>query len=571
MKTRWLTPLLLTPLATALLGAADPKVAEGPVVTAMRAELDRTMHALHLPDAGAPYYTAYWVIDEEERSVEASLGAIVSDNASRGRYARVELRVGNNTYDNSNFGGGASADGDFVHEADILAPRQAPLGDDAEALRRELWLGTDVAYKNAVETLQKKRAAKQTEIAARAEVPSFSDDKSATFVEKDEAPGKGVPNYPELAAHVSAVFRAFGDVQRSEVHVLDTTTKRRFVASDGGLVVETSRLGGVEITCSGQADDGMAVERSAFLPATASGAMDEKAATAEAGRIARELSALRRAPVTEDYTGPVLFEGKAAAQLAYELLGDSLSGTPPPEGSDGLESPLSRRLGKRILPRDFAIVDDPTLTEFEGTPLLGHYHVDDEGIVGLRTSLVEDGHLKTFLMSRAPREGVTRSNGHGRSGLVGWARGQPSNLLLSTPHGLTKQALRARLLAAIREEREPFGLVVTELEPRTSATGGDVMPPAQVAYRITADGRESLLRGVSFGSIGVRDLRDVMAAGRVPYVYGFVSETQGGLDLGTSVVSPALLFEDVEVRGPTSPNKRPPVVPRPPVDPTHHP
>jgi TldD protein len=560
---------LLAGLLPGLLGAAEPKPpgpGDAALIAAMRAELARTSHDLHLPNAGAPYYASYWVLDADERSVEASLGTIVSDDAALGRYVRVELRVGSPAYDNSNFGGGVTVDGDFVSE-DVLSPRRAPLDDDALALRRELWLATDLAYKNAVETLEKKRAAKQTEIAARAEVANFSADRSTTYV-GDELPPAAKNAVPsrELAAHVSAVFRAFGDVQRSEARVLETTTRRRFVSTDGGLVVESERTGGVEITCSGQASDGMVVERAVFVPAAPSGAIDEAAAKSEAGRIAREVSLLVRAPVAEDYAGPVLFEGKAAAQLAYEMLGDSLSGTPPPEGSEGLEKPLSRRLGKRILPKEFTVVDDPTLTEFEGTPLLGHYHVDDEGIVGQRVSLVEGGHLKTFLMSRAPREGVSHSNGHGRSGLVGWARGVPSNLIVSTRKGLSKAALRARLAAAVREEGESYGLVVTELEPRSGATSGDVIPPAQLAYRVAPDGSETLVRGVNFGALGIRALRTILAAGEKPAVYAFVAETQGGVDVGTSVVAPAMLFEDVEVQAPSTPNKRPPIVPRPKID-----
>jgi len=49
-------------------------------------------------------------------------------------------------------------------------------------------------------------------------------------------------------------------------------------------------------------------------------------------------------------------------------------------------------------------------------------------------------------------------------------------------------------------------------------------------------------------------------------VYSFVAESDGGLDTPVSVVAPSLLFEDIEVRGPTTPSKRPPVVPRPPLD-----
>jgi len=338
------------------------------------------------------------------------------------------------------------------------------------------------------------------------------------------------------------------------------------VSSEGSTAVEPGRFAGIEITCAGQAEDGMPLERTAFLAAKAEGALSEPSAKSEAKRIARELGDLVRAPVTDDYVGPVLFEGKAAAQLAYELLGESLSGTPPPEGNDDMESPLSRKRGRRVLPRGVDVFDDPTLTEYGGVPLLGHFAVDDEGILATRASLVEDGRLVGFLMSRAPREGVPHSNGHGRSGLVGWARGRVANLFVSGKGGLGKRELRRRLLDAVREEGERTGFVITELEPRTSATSGELVPAAQLAYRVGLDEKETLVRGVTIADLSVRDLRDVLAIGRDTTVYGFLAESEGGLDTGVSVVAPAFLLEDVELHGPKTPNRRPPVVPRPPLD-----
>ena len=552
-------------IALGTLAASEPKALDAVAIAAMRAELARTMSSLRLPGAAAPYYAAYWVVDVDERSVEATLGTLVSDDSSRERFVKVELRVGTRISDNSNFVGAPGEGGDFMKDTELLSPRTAPLDDDVIALRRQLWLATDAAYKGSVETLERKRAAKQSEIAARHEVPSFSEEKSAKLVVKDE-PTAPEGDLVDLAKRASAVFRSFPEVQKSSVHVLDTSARRRFVASDGGLVVEPSRVSGVEITCEGQADDGMSLERTAFFSADKNGALAVDRAVSEARRIGSELTALRRAPVVEDYSGPVLFEGKAAAQLAYEMLGESLSGTPPPEGNDELESPLSRKLGKRILPRGFTVVDDPTLTAYDGTPLLGHYAVDDEGIAAKRVVLVEDGHLKSFLMSRAPRDGLDESNGHGRSGLVGWARGHVGNLVVTAKGGLTKHELRAHLAAEVRDEGLDFGIVVTELSTRTSATSGEVMPAAQVAYQVTPEGRETLLRGATIAPLSVRDLRDVLATGQGGAVYGFVTENDAGTDIPASIVAPALLFEDMEIRGPSTPNKRPPVVPRPPLD-----
>ncbi|HEX7670605.1 MAG TPA: metallopeptidase TldD-related protein, partial [Polyangiaceae bacterium] len=520
--------LRLAPAAVLTLGAAEPSPMDSKVFDAMRAELERTTADLRLPNAPAPYYAGYWVVDASERSVEASLGAVVSDETTKDRFVRVELRVGSHDSDNSNYAGKAT-DGDFMREAELLSPRPAPIDDSPQTLQHVLWLATDAAYKGAVETLERKRATKQSEIAMRGDVPSFSIEPATFLVVPEPASVGGDVDPRALGRQVSAIFRAIPEVQKSEVHVLQTSTRRRFLSSEGSLAVEPARFSGIEITCEGQAEDGMPLERTAFLAAPVGGALSPRAGEEEARRIGRELSALGHAAVVEDYAGPVLFEGRAAAQLVYELLGESLSGTPSPEGNEEMEGHLSRKLGRRILPRGVNVVDDPTLGSEGGSPLLGHYALDDEGVPGERVSLVEDGRLTHFLMSRTPREGVLRSNGHGRSGLVGWARGHVSNLMMSATgkSALAKPALRARFLGAVRDEGGKFGIIVTELEPRTSATNGEVMPTVQVAYRVALDGKETLVRGATLAPMNVRDLRDILAVGQGGTVYSFLSESDG--------------------------------------------
>jgi hypothetical protein len=312
-----------------------------------------------------------------------------------------------------------------------------------------------------------------------------------------------------------------------------------------------------------QADDGMILTRSASLASLSTEPPPPDAAEALARQLANELQTLRKSPVVADYTGPVLFEGHAAAQIAHELLSESLSGTPAPKGAEGFESPLARKLGKRILPKEFSAVDDPTLSTYRGIPLLGHYAVDDEGVPPEAVNLIEKGRLRAFVMSRTPSKEIAKSNGHGRNGLVGWARGRVGNLILSSQSGLSAAALRARLLRTVREEGLPYGLVVKELELRASASNGQVIPEPELVYRLTPDGKEELVRGATFGPLSVRDLRDILAAGRDAAAHSFAMPSAGGFGIPATVVSPSLLFEDVEVKRRTEPNKRPPLVPRP--------
>ncbi len=158
------------------------------VQRALSDELARSMSELHLGDESRPYYLGYTVYDLEQASVNATLGALTASHAYRGRILRTDLRVGDPSFDNSNFEGGARVE-------------TVPIEDDYAALRRELWLRTDEAYKAALETLARKRAAAEGQAAAAA-------DEAAVGDFSKEAPAHLEVPFPAGAAEPEALREA---------------------------------------------------------------------------------------------------------------------------------------------------------------------------------------------------------------------------------------------------------------------------------------------------------------------------------------------------------------------------
>lgn len=547
-------------LVVPLLFALPPN--DEPTLRAMQSELQRSTDKLRLPNRPPPYFISYWAVDMDQHDVEAVLGTVVFSNHERGRRVHVELRVGSPMLDNSNFVARPSFFS-FEFGAPEGGPRPAPQRDRF-GLRHTLWLATDSAYKRAVETLEHKHAARQAEVEEKESAPNFSREKPTKLLVDTDYAVENDHDHEALAKRVSAIFREYPAIHAGSVRLTVSTERRYFVSSEGSRVVMPTPYTELSISCATQADDGMALSRSTSIASLSVTPPDEAKTIAEARRIAGELDALRAAPVIEDYSGPVLFEGKAAAQIMYDLLGEAVSGTPAAKGIEYSEGPLARKLGKRVLPKSFSVFDDPTLTEYEAHPLLGHYLVDDEGIPPQRVSLVEEGRLKGFVMSRTPRKEIPQSNGHGRSGLDGWARGKIGNLIVKSSGGLSQQALRARLLRTVREEGGSYGLVIRELEPRQSASNGQAVPDPELLYKLTLDGKEQLVRGATIAQLSVRALREILATGNRSWVYGFAAPSNG-FAIPTSVVAPSLLFEDIEVKKRSEPNKRPPLIPRPPL------
>ena len=129
--------------------------------------------------------------------------------------------------------------------------------------------------------------------------------------------------------------------------------------------------------------------------------------------LAASLTARAAAPKGEDYSGPVLFEGRAGAQLFAEVLGRNLalSRRPVMEPGRGGAVPVSElegRQGARILPESFDVVDDPTQKEWRGRPLFGSYEVDREGVAPQAACVGGKGSAEDFSAHAAAGAGIFR-------------------------------------------------------------------------------------------------------------------------------------------------------------------
>jgi hypothetical protein len=77
------------------------------------------------------------------------------------------------------------------------------------------------------------------------------------------------------------------------------------------------------------------------------------------------------------------------------------------------------------------------------------------------------------------------------------------------------------------------------------------------------DGRQEQVRGAELYEIAPRDLKDIQATGRSPSVITVTHLSAGAVTTAASDWSPALMFDDVEIRRPSGAHELPPVLPRP--------
>ena len=294
----------------------------------------------------------------------------------------------------------------------------------------------------------------------------------------------------------------------------------RFVSNEGTHVRVQESMGTVEIQAAAQSSDGMIVRDLAiFYTRDPAKMFPEEELTKAAHSVGEQVLKMAAAPLGDNYTGPILFEGQASPQLMAEILGRNLHISRKPVGAPGAatqstSTELEGRRGVRIMPEFFDVTDDPT------APLFGHEVVDDEGVPDKPISLVEKGVLKDFLRTRQPVRGYDDSNGHARlSGNYGAEIPVPTNLIIKARETSPLSDLRKKLIDLIDQRGLPYGIIIRKMDFPSSASidearriisaasaGGSNHPisiPLYV-YRLYTDGHEELVRGERFKGVNAR-------------------------------------------------------------------
>jgi predicted Zn-dependent protease len=459
--------------AAVMLGTAAEALGQNQfIIKAMKDEMGRAMSGLRIDTMKSPYYLAYTVFDQEWYSVRASMGSLLSSSDfPRSRPINVQLRVGSKNFDNTNFAsftamGNRSRLASVAEDGTLYSAFEGDYG----AMRRDFWLATDILYKRALDNLSKKRAVLQNRVRTDS-TPDFSSaiPYSVTTAPLTEKFDK--QQWEEKVKRLSAVFKKYTAIQKSDVSAGCATSYTYFLNNEGSQVNRGSLRAYVEITASTQASDGMPLnDFVAFYATSLRELPDENEMIHQIEAMAKDLTARRDAALIDSYSGPVLFEKQAAAEVIAQALGPSLCNIREPILDNAqLEQmiknqmgdySMQNKIGAKVLADFLSVMDDPTKTSYKGSVLIGGYPVDAEGVPAREVRVVEKGILKTLLTSRTPHKRIAESNGHSR-GLAHQAFF--SNLIVTTTKPMKDTELKNTLLAMCKERGLDFGIIVRKM------------------------------------------------------------------------------------------------------------
>ena len=512
-----------------------------PVLKAMVAELKRSQEKLQLGQLQRPYYIDYQVTEVQDYVVDATLGAVRSDQTNTGRLVRVVVRIGDYKQDSY-----------YAEGTGSMEPM--PLDNNEMALRHQLWLATDNAYKAALSGLTEKQAALKN-VVVETDLPDFSQEQPVESVGDLARLGVDLDKWKQLARATSDLFRADPDLDASETSLHFRIVNRYFVNTEGTVTRHGSAAYAFTFAGSGQAADGMRLDRShGYIVSRPEELPTPDQVHKDAQQLVGTFAALRKAPLVEDdYHGPVLFSADAATALVERLVAPNILGVRPDPGNPArTRGEFASYYKSRVLPDFLNVVDDPSTIAVGGQTLLGSYEVDDEGVRAAPITLVDKGTLTHYLLGRQPIKDFLHSNGHGRSSNSMRSSPSPqiSNLIVKASNGVPFEELKKKLIEMCKDQGRPYGYYV-------ETTGVRLAP--RLLWRIYAsDGHMELVRGATLNQLDTRTLRsDIIAAGNDEYVYNRTDP------LPSAIVAPSLLFDDLEIQRANRTREKPPQYPAP--------
>jgi len=535
------------------------------LLDAMTTELHRAFTSLGRETTGnqesskqlPPYFLSYSVSDASFVSIQAQYGAVVASSVSHVRVADVQVRVGDPKLDNTH----------GTHRGSAVNSLQLPLTDDREALARSLWLATNTGYGTALDNYL--RVKTEAEVRAKEEdtSPDFSQESPQTYLGKP-APLVSVDRgaWEQRVAALSKIFRDYPDVYQNVVVLTGQNETDYFASSEGSQIVAPHLQARLVVFAATRADDGMDLFRAqTFEAETVAGLPAQAELEAAIRELGKSLEALRKAPVTEPFDGPAILSGRAAAVFFHEVLGHRLEGQRQRGDEEG--QTFTKEVGNEILPTFLSVADDPTQSTFGKTWLSGTYEYDDEGQKARRVNLIDNGVLKTFLMSRLPIASFGASNGHGRAQSGRVPTGRQGNLIVTSTKSVPESELRKQLIDEAKKQGKPYGLYFEDISSgdsettRRSPQAFQVVP--LVVWRVYADGRpDELVRGVSIVGTPLSALKRILATGDKSEVFNGECGAESGT-IPVSAVAPAMLVSEMETQKQAQGTARPPILPIP--------
>jgi hypothetical protein len=569
---------------------AQTETFESIAFRAMQDEMNRNISNLKLDKLKSPYFIGHLITDAHLFSVEAQLGVLVKVMDKPLRNQETTVLVGNHQRNNLNFINENKLFGWYGSSFTI----PMTLENNYEAVRRSLWVETDVQYKEAAELVEAKLAAmnqqnipeEEKNLADFSSIPPLNKLVASPKITFDK--GK----IETLTKALSSVFSKFPHLTKSGVNTYIYTADALYANNENIKYKVPFSLICIRVYAEAVAIDGeplMDYINFYFTAPEQIPALD--VLIVQVNQMATLLTQLRTAPaIQESYSGPVMFEGEAVGELVSQCFTDNpnglLAGKKPVVSNQMLvqrygqylpkENKLEQLTDKKVISREFSVASVRDKSSYNGTHLIGYYEVDAQGVVAEpQTVVIENGVLKTLLSDRTPTLKNSKSNGHHSFAISdGALTGTLGSGIIELTSTETQNyaALKEALIAAAKEEDYEYAYIVRKMaNPMAGVPGLSAFVPSLntgtfgisrpiYIYRISVkDGKEELVRSAKISDMSLKSFKRIVGVADSQEVYntlqkgkegGFSTYRSGFALVGAPasfIVPKAIVFQELEI------------------------
>ncbi|PZM84359.1 MAG: peptidase U62 [Candidatus Melainabacteria bacterium] len=537
------------------------------VLHAMRKELDRSFSKLKNAGNAPLYFLAYRIYDTETLDIKGTFGGLLGTNRpQKTRVVDIDLRVGSPERDSSHpvRGGGFDIGSMFSGSGSMF--KFTPMEDNEDALRVALWALTDTEFKSAQKKYMMVLANKDVKVEEEDNSADFSLETPQKEFKMSESLNVDKKAWEDRIRRLSKIYRSYPGIEDANVEFTATKTTRYLVTSEGTEIQDERIQYRVFTTAKTVAADGMRLALYDGVEApTLVDVPDEAHLEKMVSDVAKDLVALRTAPVAEPYVGPAILKAKASGVFFHETFGHRIEGHRQKSEDEGRT--FAKKVGQQIMPEFVTVSDDPTRVRFGAKALNGHYKYDDEGVLGTKVTLVDKGVLKTFLMGRSPIKDFTTSNGHGRCSPGRDPVARQANLIIDSAKRVPYPKLREMLIEEVKKQGKPYGLIFDEIAGGFTMTQS-VLPqvykllPLRV-WKVFPDGKpDQLMRGADLVGTPLASLERIMCGADDDDTFNGTCGAESGW-VPVSATSPSLLVGTIEVERQHKAQDKPPLLPSP--------
>lgn len=507
------------------------------------------------------YYLSYQYYTNDLSDIKVSEGSVAREYYGRQRASvTVFPRVGSPALDNTRRLTVMSSVSDRLTMEDMPAAE-----GDGKAFSTALWRATDAAVKKAQEDLDGVKAEKLTAPARFDDSPDFAYPPVERFCRTAEFAAFDYDKIKEMLVKASTLTKGKKFILASNFSFEREVGYRYFVDSRGTQLKTPHQEVRLSYVVSGKTENGQEVSRfndyNVLLPEELP---SEEKLLADTRKSIDELEQLVNAPEGDPFEAPTLLKGRAMAVFVHEILGHRMEGHR--QKMEDFGRTFTDKIGQQVVSPILTIIDDATLSYFNGEVMRGFYEYDDEGVKSRPVTLVEKGVLKNFLMSSSPIKNFPASNGHGRGNHYFRPVARMAVTRALAEQTVTYDELEKKFLQEIKRQNKPYGFMIEDLSGGFTMT--DTYSPQAfkleptLMYRVYPDGRKEVVRGLDMVGTPQVSFNKVLAAADDYQVFNGSCGAESGW-VPVSAIAPSVLLESMEMEKKNKSTEKPPLLPPP--------